>query len=321
MSSSSQNTTQGFDLDAISAAQAKHDDVVYELGGGTTVPPSLSTPQEAQSSTTDHDHDAPLAESESEQFKKKGNECFKEGNYLDAIDFYTDAIDACPGSMTGQDILDLKAKHEEQEREKANQRYQKDSNRRMANRLPKTTDHGTEGSAAAVSAAAAESEEEERDDLAPTEFIPPPHEYGTNLSIYYSNKAACLIHLQRYNDAIHDCDLGILVNPNYAKAYIRRMTCYEQMEQTDSALRDAKQALELSTNANSGSNAKTKTDIRNHIKRLEKLEEARMEKLKDETMGKLKDLGNSILGNFGMSMDNFKADKDPNTGSYSIRMV
>lgn len=99
------------------------------------------------------------------------------------------------------------------------------------------------------------------------------------------------------------------------------MTCYEQMEQTDSALRDAKQALELSTNANSGSNAKTKTDIRNHIKRLEKLEEARMEKLKDETMGKLKDLGNSILGNFGMSMDNFKADKDPNTGSYSIRMV
>lgn len=34
--------------------------------------------------------------------------------------------------------------------------------------------------------------------------------------------------------------------------------------------------------------------------------------------GKLKDLGNSILGRFGMSLDNFKAVQDPATGSYSI---
>lgn len=35
--------------------------------------------------------------------------------------------------------------------------------------------------------------------------------------------------------------------------------------------------------------------------------------------GKLKDMGNSILGKFGMSLDNFKAEKDPNTGAYSIK--
>lgn len=34
--------------------------------------------------------------------------------------------------------------------------------------------------------------------------------------------------------------------------------------------------------------------------------------------GKLKELGNTVLGNFGMSLDNFKAEKDPSTGSYSI---
>jgi hypothetical protein len=34
--------------------------------------------------------------------------------------------------------------------------------------------------------------------------------------------------------------------------------------------------------------------------------------------GKLKDLGNTVLGKFGMSLDNFKMDKDPATGSYSI---
>jgi hypothetical protein len=62
-------------------------------------------------------------------------------------------------------------------------------------------------------------------------------------------------------------------------------------------------------------------EIRKHVARLEKLEAERMEKLKTETMEKLKDIGNSILGNFGMSLDNFKAEKDPTTGSYSIKMV
>lgn len=42
-----------------------------------------------------------------------------------------------------------------------------------------------------------------------------------------------------------------------------------------------------------------------------------MEKLKEETMGKLKDLGNSLLGNFGLSMDNFNATQGPD-GNYSI---
>jgi hypothetical protein len=41
--------------------------------------------------------------------------------------------------------------------------------------------------------------------------------------------------------------------------------------------------------------------------------------LQEEMMGKLKDLGNTILGKFGMSLDNFKAEKDPHTGGYSIR--
>lgn len=35
-------------------------------------------------------------------------------------------------------------------------------------------------------------------------------------------------------------------------------------------------------------------------------------------LDKLKGLGNTILGKFGMSLDNFKAVQDPATGSYSI---
>jgi hypothetical protein len=44
-----------------------------------------------------------------------------------------------------------------------------------------------------------------------------------------------------------------------------------------------------------------------------------MQKMKDEALGKLKDLGNTILGNFGMSLDNFKMVQDPSSGSWSIR--
>lgn len=45
----------------------------------------------------------------------------------------------------------------------------------------------------------------------------------------------------------------------------------------------------------------------------------RQDKMKEEVVGKLKVLGNSVLGRFGMSLDNFKMDKDPQSGGYSIR--
>ena len=44
-----------------------------------------------------------------------------------------------------------------------------------------------------------------------------------------------------------------------------------------------------------------------------------MEAMKDEALGKLKELGNSLLSNFGMSLDNFKLNKDEaGGGGYNI---
>ncbi|MQL79120.1 hypothetical protein Taro_011558 [Colocasia esculenta] len=66
------------------------------------------------------------------------------------------------------------------------------------------------------------------------------------------------------------------------------------------------------------SDVQARREAEKAIRRLEPLAAEKREKLKEEMMGKLKDLGNSILGHFGMSVDNFNAVKDPNTGSYSI---
>ena len=54
------------------------------------------------------------------------------------------------------------------------------------------------------------------------------------------------------------------------------------------------------------------------MQRVQKAIDERNEKLKNDMMDKLKGLGNSLLGKFGLSLDNFKMDKDPQTGSYSI---
>ena len=56
------------------------------------------------------------------------------------------------------------------------------------------------------------------------------------------------------------------------------------------------------------------------LPRLEAAAAAKLQQQQDEMMGKLKEMGNSILGKFGMSLDNFNAVKDPETGSYSISM-
>lgn len=42
------------------------------------------------------------------------------------------------------------------------------------------------------------------------------------------------------------------------------------------------------------------------------------EKEMGDMMGKLKELGNGILKPFGLSTDNFKMEKDPNTGGYNM---
>lgn len=330
--SATTTTSEGFDLDAMPNGG---DDVVYELGGGVTTLKDNDPDPKTTTTNTTNDPETPSVVQKSEECKARGNTNFKNRNFLDAIDDYTDAIDACPG-MSRSELLQLQSQHEEQEREKSSQRYQRDTDRRMEDHHERVHPQKSEGQNEKTKdeddtqkeekvKENNNKEEEEEDELAPKEFVPPPHPYGKYLSVYYSNRAACLIHMHKYSGALEDCNLAIMVQPTYVKAFIRRMTCHEKTDKVDLALTDAKKAQEFFNQQNGTSNigctpkvSRERLQIQNHVRRLQKLDDARMEQLKEETMGKLKDLGNSILGNFGMSLDNFQAQKDPKTGSYSI---
>eukprot|EP00241_Pyramimonas_parkeae_P011142 CAMPEP_0114226394 /NCGR_PEP_ID=MMETSP0058-20121206/1212_1 /TAXON_ID=36894 /ORGANISM="Pyramimonas parkeae, CCMP726" /LENGTH=225 /DNA_ID=CAMNT_0001337123 /DNA_START=252 /DNA_END=929 /DNA_ORIENTATION=- len=129
------------------------------------------------------------------------------------------------------------------------------------------------------------------------------------IAVYYANRAASNMFLGNYEDVVDDCTKSLELRPEYAKARQRRAHAYEKLDDVEKALEDLKAIM-----ANDSGHFKVVGDVN----RLEALVEERRERLKDEMIGKLKDLGNNLLGNFGMSLDNFKATQDPATGSYNI---
>ncbi|CAK9869895.1 unnamed protein product [Sphagnum jensenii] len=125
----------------------------------------------------------------------------------------------------------------------------------------------------------------------------------------YSNRAICQIQLSNYAEAVKESTKALELDPNYMKALMRRAQAQEKLENFQDAITDLKKVIELDPGNRQG---------RESIQRLEPLAAEKAEKMKAEMLGKLKEMGNSLLGRFGMSIDNFKAVQDPNTGSYSI---
>lgn len=128
-------------------------------------------------------------------------------------------------------------------------------------------------------------------------------------SICHANRGVCYLKLRKYDETVKECTKALELNPTYVKALFRRGEAYEKLERYEEAIGDMKKILELDP-----SNA----EARRNIVRLEPLAREKMEKMKEEMIGKLKEMGNSLLGRFGMSVDNFKTVKDPNTGAYSV---
>lgn len=138
-----------------------------------------------------------------------------------------------------------------------------------------------------------------------------PQSDKSDRAVLLANRAACLQKLGRWDEVVRDCSQAIELDPSYLKAWTRRSAAYEALSKWHDAVEDLKKAIELDPSLRS-----------KEYKRqafLEARAHEQFEKDKDEMMGKLKELGNTVLGKFGMSLDNFKMEQDPNTGSYSMK--
>ncbi|KAF4136398.1 Tetratricopeptide repeat [Phytophthora infestans] len=140
-------------------------------------------------------------------------------------------------------------------------------------------------------------------------LCPADEEYAYNRAVYFSNRAACLMRLGRTEESVDDCTQAVTLSPTYVKALLRRAEAFEKLDKLEEALADYDAVLKIDPTV--------RTAVKSH-ERLQKIVHERQEKMKAEMLDKLKGFGNTILGKFGLSTDNFQMVQDPATGSYSV---
>ncbi|KAG8889814.1 hypothetical protein FRB98_002462 [Tulasnella sp. 332] len=152
----------------------------------------------------------------------------------------------------------------------------------------------------------------------PVELTELEKECAASRAAVNGNIAACYVKLDKHEDAVRMCTEALLDNPKHIKVLQRRATSNEAIGSWTAlaaAEKDYNALLLL---------LPPKSPLQPQVSRSLRALPARIEVAKkketDEMMGKLKDLGNTVLGKFGLSTDNFQFT--PNgQGGYSMNFV
>ena len=135
-------------------------------------------------------------------------------------------------------------------------------------------------------------------------------ELNEQCCILNCNKGICFNKLKDYDKALDSFKEALKYNKDYSKALCNKMLLLNKKEDYMEAYEDFKRLKTLDYNL--------WENYRNMENGLAYQAEIQKKKMTNEMLGKLKDMGNSILGKFGMSLDNFQMT--PNgQGGYSIQ--
>jgi len=128
--------------------------------------------------------------------------------------------------------------------------------------------------------------------------------------ILHCNKGICFNKLNEYEKALESFKDALKYNKDYSKALCNKMLLLKKKEEYLEAYEDFKRLKTLDYNL--------WENYRNLEGELSYKAEIQKKKMTDEMLGKLKDMGNTILGKFGLSLNNFQMT--PNgQGGYSIQ--
>lgn len=240
-----------------------------------------STPSE---STDEHEIKKNITEAD--ELKQEGNESFRASRWNEALVSYKTALNRLP-------------------------RRKKQSPSPDSSPDDTTSDGGVRSGSSNVPA----QEEGPEPTNTPSEL---EAECAKARAVLNANIGACLVKLGDYSGAVESCTQSLLDDPHYIKALQRRAASNEQLDTWSSltqAQEDYKSLLELLPPTSS-----QVAQTRRSLQLLEPRQQAAQKKEMADMTGKLKGLGNSILGNFGLSTDNFKFE--PNgQGGYSMNFV
>jgi tetratricopeptide (TPR) repeat protein len=153
----------------------------------------------------------------------------------------------------------------------------------------------------------------------------PPTKTEMLLATLHANAGACLMKLERFEECVRRCSKAIALHPSYGKALARRAQAYEKLEDIERAFEDYEKAVAIEEKENRESadarRRMRKSAYREKVNALKPKVEAKREETKKEMFKQLRSLGDMVLGNFGLSCDNFKAEKDEKTGGFSLKFV
>ncbi|KAJ8596540.1 TPR-like protein [Rhizopogon salebrosus TDB-379] len=219
---------------------------------------------------------------EADELKQEGNESFRASSWSEALVSYRTALSRLP-------------------------------KRKKQPVSPDSLQDGTSDEGTQSSSSNGPTQEEGSNALSELEV-----ECAKTRAVLNANIGACLVKLGDYSGAVESCTQSLLDDPHYIKALQRRAASNEQLG-TWSSLTQAQEDYKLLLELFPPTSPQASQTKRN-LKLLEPRQQAAQKKEMAEMTGKLKNLGNSILGNFGLSTDNFKFE--PNgQGGYSMNFV